>query len=381
MTFSSQDYEFMALAIQLAKRGQFTTTPNPNVGCVVVKDEQILAEGWHQKAGTGHAEVNALNQLSLEQTRGATAYVTLEPCSHYGRTPPCADRLVKAEVSRVVIGMLDPNPKVAGNGIRILEDADVKVDVGLLEQDVRALNPGFLSQMERKRPFVQVKLASSLDGKVALSNGESKWITGSKARADVQKHRALSCGVLTTSKTVIRDNAKLNVRGSELNFDYPKQEFAPELRQPLKIILDGSNTITLEKVNELAVFENDSQVLIVKSDKHHLWPEQLSENVKTVCCDYDKTNGFDLTQVLAICSQYNVNQLWVEAGGTLASSFVEQDLYDELIVYMAPKILGKDGLEVLPIGPYSSMQNTVDLSLSETKQVGNDIKFTFKNSN
>lgn len=369
------DAYFMARAINIAKRGQFTTTPNPNVGCVVVKDNQVLAEGWHKKAGEGHAEVNALAQLSLEQSSGATAYVTLEPCSHYGRTPPCAKRLIEAQVAKVVVAMLDPNPQVAGNGIKMLQSAGIEVVTGVLEQDAVALNPGFLSQMIRQRPFVQVKLACSIDGKTALSNGESKWITASDARRDVQKHRALSCAVLSTAKTVLRDDAKLSVRDGDLTFDYPLEANHGEIRQPLKIILDGSDLITQERAKQLALFEQTGQVLLVKSTQEVCWQ---ADGVDSVCLSYTAEQGFCLDALMQLCSERQLNLVWVEAGSTLASSFIEQSLYDQLIVYMAPKILGANGLEVLPLGPYSGMAETKQLALCELKQVGQDIKLTFE---
>lgn len=373
MTFSIQDHEYMAHAIQIAKKGFYTTSPNPNVGCVVVKDDKIIAEGWHKKAGTGHAEVNAFAQLSEEQAKGSTAYVTLEPCSHFGRTPPCAALLIKSQVARVVIGMTDPNPSVAGNGIRMLEQAGIKVEQGLLEQDVRALNPGFLSRMERKRPFVQLKLASSLDGKTALHNGESKWITGASARADVQKYRALSCAILSTATTVLRDDAALNVRNEDLTFDYPIDEINEEIRQPKRIILDSQNLITAEHVKNLRLFATSSEVILIRKDLSK--DLQGIENIKQAQIKYD--DGFDLTKLLTFAAQQEINTLWVEAGATLASSFIEQSLYDELICYLAPKIMGKDAQEMLPIGPLEQMSQVTELDLHKVTQLGNDLKLIY----
>lgn len=378
MTFSIQDHEYMAHAIQIAKKGFYTTSPNPNVGCVVVKGGQIIAQGWHKKAGTGHAEVNAFAQLSEQQAKGATAYVTLEPCSHYGRTPPCAELLIKSQVARVVIGMTDPNPSVAGKGIRMLEQAGIKVDVGLLEQDARALNPGFLSRMEKKRPFVQVKLAASLDGKTALHNGESKWITGASARADVQKYRAQSCAILSTAKTVLADDAALNVRIEELTFAYPIDDINKQIRQPKRIILDSQNLITAEHVKTLRLFATSSEVILVRKQ---LSGDLLNndfvgiENIKQAQINYD--DGFDLNQLLSFAAQQEINMLWVEAGATLAASFVEQELYDQLICYLAPKIMGKSGQEMLPIGPLDAMSQVTDLNLQDVTQLGNDLKLIY----
>lgn len=373
MTFSIQDHEFMAQAINLAKKGRFTTSPNPNVGCIVVKDNKVIAEGWHKKAGTGHAEVNAFAQLSAEQAQGSTAYVTLEPCSHYGRTPPCAELLIAKKVKTVVIAMVDPNPSVAGRGVRMIEDAGIEVKVGLLESDARALNQGFLSRMETKKPFVQVKLASSIDGKTALHNGASKWITGAEARADVQTYRAEACAILSTAATVIADDASLNIRKSQLNFSYPLDEVNTNIRQPKRIILDSQNLITKEKVKELKLFNTGSEVVLIR--KQITGDFSGIENVKEAQINY--AEGFDLVQLLALCSQLEVNTLWVEAGGRLAASFIEQSLFDQLICYLAPKVMGKQAQDMLPIGPFDSMSDITELNLDRVTQLGNDLKLIY----
>lgn len=373
MTFSIQEHQFMAKAINLAKQGQYTTSPNPNVGCIVVKDGEVIAQGWHKKAGTGHAEVNAFAQLTAEQASGATCYVTLEPCSHFGRTPPCAQLLVDKKVKKVIIAMVDPNPSVAGRGIRMLEDAGIEVEVGLLEQDARQLNLGFLSRMERKQPFVQVKLASSIDGKTALQNGESKWITGAEARADVQKYRAQACAILSTSATVLADNASLNVREAELKFDYPLDETNTEIRQPKRVILDNQGLITPNKLQDLALFDTDSEVILIR--KHLSGDFTGIENIKEAQINY--ADGFDLADLLAYLSTEEINTLWVEAGGKLAASFVEQGLFDELICYLAPKVMGHQAQEMLPIGPYSSMSEVTELKLNQVSQMGDDLKLIY----
>ena len=373
MTFSIQDHEYMALAMGIAKRGQYTTSPNPNVGCVVVKDNQVLSQGWHKKAGTGHAEVNAFAQLTAESANGATAYVTLEPCSHFGRTPPCAQLLINAKVARVVIAMVDPNPSVAGRGIAMLEQAGIKVDVGLLEQDARKLNPGFLSRMERKRPFVQVKLAASLDGKTALHNGESKWITGPEARSDVQTYRAKACAILSTAATVLADNASLNVRAEALNFTYPLDETNPHIRQPKRVILDSQNQFNRDNIKQLALFDSPSEIILIRK----ACTDELSgiENIKQAQINY--ADGFDLTELLSYLSQQDVNTLWVEAGAKLAASFVEANLFDQLICYTAPKIMGAQAQSMLPVGPYQAMTEVQTLVLEQVTQVGNDIKMIY----
>ena len=235
------DIQYMQQAINLAKLGRFTTSPNPNVGCVIVKNNQVIGQGYHQKAGQGHAEVNALKQAG-DNANGATAYVTLEPCSHYGRTPPCADGLITAGISRVVVAMMDPNPLVAGRGIEKLQCAGIQVDSGVLEQQANALNPGFIKRMQTNLPFVTVKLGVSLDGRTALENGVSQWITASDARVDVQQFRAQHCAILTGSGTVLKDNPSLNLRWQELGSvrDVINES---QLRQPIRVVIDSHNQV------------------------------------------------------------------------------------------------------------------------------------------
>ena len=377
---ANQDIEFMAKAINLAKKGQFTTTPNPNVGCVIVKDNVIIGEGWHKKAGTGHAEVNALKDLSVKQTSGATAYVTLEPCSHYGRTPPCAERLIEAKVQRVVVGMLDTNPQVSGNGIRMLEAAGIDVDMSPLNADCRGLNPGFFSRMEKGRPFVKVKLAASLDGKTALQNGQSQWITGPAARADVQTYRAQSCAIITTATTVLADDASLNVRGEQLNFEYPVDATNTEIRQPTVVVLDGKGKLTEQHRSSLKLFSTGAKVIVIHSNSlsEHDLSGKDSDSLMVAKANYEEGSGFDLGEVLELCAKQQFNNVWVEAGGKLAASFVNQELVDELIVYIAPKIMGANAQDVLPVGPFESMSDVQQLQLIDNRQVGDDIKLTYR---
>ena len=240
--FSSKDAEFMQLALDLAKQGEFTAAPNPAVGCVLVKNGQIIGKGFHAKAGDPHAEVMALREAG-ENARGATAYVTLEPCAHYGRTPPCAKGLVDAGVRNVIAAMCDPNPLVAGKGLGILADAGIESAVGLLKENAEELNKGFLKRMRTVRPFVQLKLAMSIDGKTAMANGESKWITGAQARADVQQYRAKASAILSTSQTVLADNPSLNVRWAELPQEVQARYAEQHLRQPVRVILDSAHKV------------------------------------------------------------------------------------------------------------------------------------------
>ena len=363
--FTEQDHQFMARAIELAKQGRFTTTPNPNVGCVLVKGGQIIGEGFHQLAGQGHAEVNAL-AMAGSQAKGATAYVTLEPCSHFGRTPPCAEGLKAAGVIKVIAAMVDPNPQVAGKGLAILADAGIEVASGLLEQQAKLLNRGFLKRMEQGMPFVTCKMAASLDGKTALKNGQSKWITGSKARQDVQLYRAQSCAILTGADTVLVDDAKLNVRIGELPEPLPTQL---PIRQPVRIIIDSQNRLT----PDLALFSIESDIIILTAelDKSKQWPHYVSHIVVP-----KKNNKIDLLAALKLLAQRQFNHIWLEAGATLAGKMTEQGLIDEYIIYFAPKLLGNDAKSLLNFAEQTNMQDVANLTISECALIGDDIRIT-----
>ena len=364
-TFTAQDEMYMARAIELAKKGRFTTTPNPNVGCVLVKDNHIIGEGFHQLAGQGHAEVNAL-VVAGENAKGATAYVTLEPCSHYGRTPPCAEGLKAAGVVKVIAAMVDTNPQVAGKGLKILSDAGIEVAFGLLEQQARALNLGFFKRMEQGLPYVTCKMAASIDGKTALKNGQSKWITGSAARQDVQLHRAQSCAILTGADTVITDDAKLNVRLSELPQALPTEL---PLRQPVRVIIDSQNRLT----PELAVFNIESEIIIftTKVDKSTQWPHFV-RHIEVP----QQNNKVNLTSVLAHLAKLQFNHVYLEAGATLAGKMTELNLIDEYIFYLAPKLMGCDAKSLVNFAPLTDMQNTVNLTFKECVKIGDDLRIT-----
>ncbi|MCG9649962.1 bifunctional diaminohydroxyphosphoribosylaminopyrimidine deaminase/5-amino-6-(5-phosphoribosylamino)uracil reductase RibD [Vibrio brasiliensis] len=356
-TFTSQDFKMMSRAIELAKGGIYTTAPNPNVGCVITRDGEIVGEGFHYRAGEPHAEVHAL-RMAGEKSVGATAYVTLEPCSHYGRTPPCAEGLIKAKVAKVICAMQDPNPQVAGRGIQMLRDAGIEVEVGLLEPDAINLNPAFIKRMKTAMPFVQLKMAASLDGQTALANGQSQWITSSKARQDVQKYRAQSGAILSTSKTVIDDNASLNVRWDDLpqsvQSHYPEQQ----LRQPVRVILDRQGLLT----PELKLFNTEGGRLIVAEQGD----VELQLNTE---------HQVDLSATFAdLANKHNINHLWVEAGATLASSLIKADLVDELVLYLAPKIMGSDGRGLLGALGLELMAEVIELDIKDIRQVGSDIR-------
>ena len=367
--FSPQDVAFMQLALDLAKQGEFTTTPNPSVGCVLVKDGKVVGKGFHAKAGEPHAEVMALREAG-EKARGATAYVTLEPCSHFGRTPPCAKGLVEAGVSKVIAAMCDPNPQVAGKGLQILTDAGIQSAVGLLEENAEQLNKGFLKRMRIGKPFVQLKLAMSIDGKTAMASGESKWITGAQARADVQQYRAKASALLSTSQTVLADDPSLNVRWEELppdvKADYPQEK----LRQPVRVILDSSHKVR----SDFKVFSTESPVWLVGEDDYSLtgFPP-FTDYLKL-----DRNQGESRLQALmAELGKRQINTLWVEAGATLAGALIAENLVDELIIYMAPKLLGDQARGLCHLPNLTQLADAPLWQLQSCEPVGDDLKLIY----
>lgn len=375
--FSNTDFQMMARAIQLAKRGQYTTAPNPNVGCVISNTHgEILGEGWHQKAGTPHAEIHALKQAG-KAAKGATAYVTLEPCSHFGRTPPCADSLIAAGVSRVVAAMVDPNPLVSGNGLQKLQQSGIQTEQGLLQTEAEQLNRGFIKRMRTGRPWVTVKLAATLDGKTALKNGLSQWITGPQARQDVQRHRAKSCAILSGSGTVIADNPMLNVRYAELNLSKDKLA-QQDLRQPLRVLLDGRNQLpsTLNCLQPAKSNVAGKVLLINGLPSEHQFEKHVSQWQAPF-----KGNKLDLEKVMDKLGEMQLNQVWVEAGAKLAGALLQNKLIDELILYQAPKLIGSAGQNLFETVPIETMKDVTTLSWSDIRQVGDDLKLTavFKN--
>ncbi len=358
-SYTAFDYQMMSRAIELAKKGFFTTTPNPNVGCVIVRNGKIVGEGYHRCAGEPHAEIHALN-AAKEQAEGATVYVTLEPCSHFGRTPPCAEALVKARVAKVICAMQDPNPLVAGKGVQILRQAGIEVQSGLLESDSAALNPAFIKQMKTGEPYVQLKLAASLDGQTALSNGDSQWITSPQARKDVQYFRARAGAILSSSKTVISDNASLNVRWDELPESVQQNYSQNSVRQPVRVILDKKLCLT----RDLKLYQASGNIIQVSN-------HPLAGMVVGLDCD----GHLDLKQTLhQLSDTYKINHIWVEAGATLASSFIKQNLVDELILYLAPKLMGSDGRGLIKQLGLESMDQVIDLDIKEITTVGSDIR-------
>mgnify|MGYP003676003891 CR=1 FL=1 len=357
------DQTFMARALELARKGLYSTHPNPRVGCVVVRDGQIVGEGWHARAGEPHAEVHALRQAG-EQARGATAYVTLEPCSHHGRTPPCADALVAAGVARVVAAMQDPNPQVAGNGLERLEQAGIQVQCGVLEGEARALNVGFIKRMEQGLPFVRVKLAMSLDGRTAMASGESQWITGPAARAAVQRLRARSSVVLSGADTVLADAARLTVRADELGLDAELSALAVT-RPPLRVLVDGRLRVALD----VPFFQAGSALVAtsVAASEAERYRHEGHELLEVPGAD-----GYvDLRQLLVELAARGANEVLVEAGPRLAGAFARLGLVDEYQLFVAPKFLGSSARPLLD-WPLAHMAEAPQLKIVEMRAVGDD---------
>lgn len=356
MQVTSQDIEWMTRALRLAARGLYTTTPNPRVGCVIVNNGQVVGEGAHLKAGEPHAEVHALRAAG-EQARGATAYVTLEPCSHFGRTPPCADALVNAGVSRVVVAMQDPNPLVAGNGIVRLQSQGIAVAVGVCETQARALNPGFIQRMTQQRPYVRLKVAASLDGGTALGNGRSQWITSAAARKDVHHWRAQSCAVVTGIASILQDDSSLTVR----DVNTP--------RQPLRVIVDSQLRIPIDaKVLQ----DGNALVAYAQGDAAKLEILQVM-GVRTLQA-VNAQGQVDLAALMQALTALPCNEVLIEAGATLNGAFMQSGLVDELLLYYAPKLMGNTARGMFALPELAQMSDVHDLNILDVRQFGQDIR-------
>lgn len=357
-TFSTLDHLHMARALRLAERGRFTTRPNPVVGCVIAHDDRVVGEGWHQRTGGPHAEVFALRQAG-EEARGATAYVTLEPCAHYGRTPPCALALIEAGVSRVVAAMRDPFPKVDGGGFTLLREAGIDVAEGLMATQARELNLGFLSRFERGRPWLRVKLAASLDGRTAMADGTSKWITGDAAREDVQHWRARAGAILTGADTVLADDPQLTVR-------MPDTEVIP----PLRVVLDSR----LRSLECARVREGGAPTLYLH-DASVSTPDAADAEFASV----PSVDGrLDLAAVLALLADRGINEVHTEAGATLSGALLAGGWVDELLLYQAPTLLGEHGRPLLAGLGIRSMEQQRRLRLVDQRQVGRDLRLLLR---
>jgi diaminohydroxyphosphoribosylaminopyrimidine deaminase/5-amino-6-(5-phosphoribosylamino)uracil reductase len=346
----------MAHALALAERGMLTATPNPRVGCVIVRDGKVVGEGWHERAGEPHAEAHALRSAG-DAARGATVYVTLEPCSHHGRTPPCADALAAAGVGRVVAAMRDPNPRVSGSGFEVLRAAGVAVESGLLEAEARALNVGFVARMTRGRPWLRMKIAASLDGRTALANGASQWITGAEARADGHRWRARACAILTGIGTVKDDDPRLNVRG----LDTP--------RQPLRIVVDSR----LELPLSARVLEGGN-VLVVAALNDAARADALRARGAEVVLLPDPSGKVPLAGLAAELARRELNEVHVEAGFRLNGSLLAAGLVDELLVYLAPSVLGDASRGMFNLRAAASLDERVRLRFTETCMIGEDLR-------
>lgn len=345
----------MARALRLARKGLFTTTPNPRVGCVIVRDGAIVGEGWHARAGEAHAEIHALNAAG-EHTRGATAYITLEPCSHHGRTPPCADALIAAGVARVVAAMRDPNPQVGGKGMEILRAAGIACADGLMEAEARELNIGFVSRMTRGRPWVRLKVAASLDGKTALNNGRSQWITGPEARRDGHAWRARACAILTGAGTVRDDDPRLTVRDVETG------------RQPLRVVVDSH----LETPTTARILEGGDALVAAASEDAAKIASLRKAGAEVIVLP-NPQGKVDLPRLLQALAERGVNELHVEAGHKLNGSLLRDGLVDELLIYFAPTLLGS-GREMFPLPELTDLAGRRDLKIVDLCRVGADIR-------
>ncbi len=350
---SAADQAHLAEAIELAKRGLYTTTPNPRVGCVIARGDQVLGRGWHQWAGKDHAEVRALKDAGGDAA-GATAYVSLEPCSIHGRTPPCADALAVAGIKRVVVGALDPDPRVNGNGVRQLKAAGIAVDLAN-DEGAQDLNLGHRQRMALGRPWVRVKMAASLDGRTAMASGESQWITGPEARKDVQHWRARSCAVITGIDTVLADDPKLNVRDDRFASD-------GRLRQPLRVIVDSR----LRSPALAQIFQAPGAALIAHADA------ATAEHPQAKCLPCG-TEQVDLAQLLARLADRECNEVLVEAGPILAGAFLKEGLCDELILYLAPKFLGAKARPLLDL-PLERLEQALAGEIVEVERFGADLR-------
>jgi diaminohydroxyphosphoribosylaminopyrimidine deaminase / 5-amino-6-(5-phosphoribosylamino)uracil reductase len=350
----TQDLAHMARALELAERGLYTTDPNPRVGCVMVRDGRVIGEGWHVRAGEPHAEVLALRAAGPE-ARGASAYVTLEPCSHTGRTPPCADALIAAGVARVVCATVDPNPKVAGGGIERLRAAGVDVSVGVLAAEARELNLGFFSRFERGRPWVRLKLAMSLDARTAPAAGGQIWISSEASRADVQNWRARSGAILTGAGTVRIDDPRLDVRLT----------YGSWIRQPLRVLLDPM----LSCAEGAKLFQGEGALVFAAADAPHR--SHTSARVERLP---RAAGGLDLHAVMTRLGELEINELWIECGPRLAGALVKSQLVDELMLYVAPTLLGADAAPLLHVSGLGPLGSLPAFEFRDVRRIGPDLR-------
>jgi len=370
-TFTDFDRWAMQRALELAARGLETTDPNPRVGCVIARGEEVVGEGWHERAGEAHAEIAALS-AAAERAAGSTVYVTLEPCSHHGRTPPCVEALIAARVARVVYAATDPNPLVNGRGAAALSAAGVTVEGGLLEQEALELNCGFVKRMRDGRPWVRLKLAMTLDGRTALARGESRWITGEAARADVQYWRARSSAILTGVGTVLADDPRLDVR-LHAGGEHPAEAEEEGRRQPLRVVLDSH----LRTPPEARLLAGGGEVLILtaqdsfKDVQHGMRLTQKGARIESAPEEDDRLS---LAGILGRLAELEVNELQVEAGPTLAGELVRQSLVDELLLYVSPRVIGNRARPLLALPEPATLDEAYGFDLLESRVLGDDLR-------
>ena len=365
---SSLDRRYMARALQLARLGMYSTSPNPRVGCVVVNGGEIVGEGWHQKAGEGHAEVNALRDAG-ERAQGATAYVTLEPCSHFGRTPPCAQGLIDAGITRVVGATTDPNPHVAGRGYQMLRDAGIEVIESCLSGEAEALNIGFMQRMRTGMPYVRAKLAHSLDGRTAMASGESQWITGPQARQDVQRLRARSCAIITGVDSVLIDDPSMTVRPDETAIEQPSRLW----RQPLRVVIDGQNRLPADA--KLLQQHGDILIATLKEPEQPPQRPANSGSLRYWQAPASSSAQVDLTALLRYLAEQGHNDILLETGARLAGAFAAHNLINELVLYCAPTLLGSDARPLLSLD-FREMSQQIRWHWQDVRMVGNDLRLT-----
>jgi diaminohydroxyphosphoribosylaminopyrimidine deaminase/5-amino-6-(5-phosphoribosylamino)uracil reductase len=360
----SDDCGFMSRALALAARGLYTTDPNPRVGCVLVRDGSVIGEGWHARAGEAHAEVNAIRAAG-EQAAGATAYISLEPCNHRGRTGPCTEALLKAGVRRVVAAMADPDPRTAGQGLDTLRGAGIAVDCGLLEDQARALNAGFVTRHTRGRPYVRIKMAASLDGRTAMSSGESKWITGPSARRDVQRLRARSSAIVTGSGTLLADDPALTVRAADLGEDVA-------FCQPLRVVLDRR----LRTPSDASLLSQPGTTLIATRSERRDVRQALMDNGAEILSLIGRDAGGELAMLMAALAGRGINEVLVEAGATLTGALLSAHLVDEIVLYLAPVLLGDTARGLFHLPHIQTLAQGLALDVTDISALGKDWRIT-----
>ncbi|MCK5718489.1 MAG: bifunctional diaminohydroxyphosphoribosylaminopyrimidine deaminase/5-amino-6-(5-phosphoribosylamino)uracil reductase RibD [Thiomargarita sp.] len=362
------DHYYMSHALRLAKRGLWSTDPNPRVGCVIVNAGKIIGEGWHQIAGESHAEIYAL-EMAKEQAAGATCYVTLEPCCYHGRTPPCTDALIKAGITRVVIATTDPNPLVSKKGIEQLMKANIAVDTGILSQEAEELNKGFFMRMRYNRPYIRCKLAMSLDAKTAMSSGESKWITSQEARSDVQCFRARSSAIMVGAGTVLADDPQLTVRENELPCELYSSNKAKEIKQPLRVVIDTF----LSMKTDARMLSLSGQTVIFTSSNNTTIKKTLEKTGAHVIACSEPEKRVDLKTVChTLAEKYEVNELQIEAGANLSGAMLRAGLIDEMVIYMAPTLMGSKARGLFNLPDIEYMNQQIPLKIDNITAIGQD---------